>query len=396
MKLSSIGIRRVALGLLGILLLAALAFVVMRSGPLAPTRVTVVQAAEGRLTPALFGIGTVEARRSYLIGPTSAGRVRAVTVDVGNVVKAGQLLAEMDPVDLDERTAALDAAVARAGSAAAGADAQRRDALARQALAAVNARRTVELGQQNFISANAVEARLQEQASADAAVSAATANVAAARQDQQRLAAERAGLAQQRANVRLLAPADGVVISRDAEPGSTVVAGQAVLRVIQPSSLWVKVRLDQARSAGLTAGLPAQVVLRSNPGRALAGKVARVETISDSVTEERVAQVSFDQAPSDLSVGELAEVTLHLPPTAKAVLLPNAAIRRLQAQFGVWTLDGGDLRFAPVRTGLTSLDGQVQILEGVKPGTTVIVYSEKDISARSRITVVETPAGQQP
>ena len=56
----------------------------------------------------------------------------------------------------------------------------------------------------------------------------------------------------------------------------------------------------------------------------------------------------------------------------------------------------GDLRFAPVRTGLTSLDGQVQILEGVKPGTTVIVYSEKDIGARSRITVVETLAGQQP
>ncbi|MFN9193752.1 MAG: biotin/lipoyl-binding protein, partial [Pseudomonadota bacterium] len=193
MKLSSIGIRRVVLGLLGVLLLASLAFVVMRSGPLAPTRVTVVQAAEGRLTPALFGIGTVEARRSYLIGPTVAGRVRAVTVDVGSLVKAGQLLAEMDPVDLDERTAALDAAVARAGSAMAGADAQRRDALARQALAAVNARRTVELGQQNFISAKAVEARLQEQASAAAVVTAATATVAAARQDQQRLAAERAG-----------------------------------------------------------------------------------------------------------------------------------------------------------------------------------------------------------
>ena len=220
-------------------------YVVMRSGPLAPTRVTVVQAAEGRFTPALFGIGTVEARRSYLIGPTVAGRVRAVAVavDVGDTVKAGQLLAEMDPVDLDERTAALDASVAGAGSAMAAADAQRRDAQARKELAAVNARRYVELGQQNFISAGAVEARLQEQASADA-------NLAAARQDQQRLAAERAGLRQQRANVRLLAPADGVVTSRDAEPGSTVVAGQAVLRVIEPSSLWVKVRLDQARSAG--------------------------------------------------------------------------------------------------------------------------------------------------
>ncbi len=168
MKRSSIGMRRLVLALLAAALIVALAFVVMRSGPLAPTRVTVVQAAEGRLAPALFGIGTVEARRSYLIGPTVAGRVRSVAVDVGDAVRAGQVLAEMDPVDLDERTAALDASIARAGSAMAAADAQRRDALAKQELAAVNARRYQELGAQNFISAGAVESRLQEQASADA------------------------------------------------------------------------------------------------------------------------------------------------------------------------------------------------------------------------------------
>lgn len=396
MKVSSIGSRRLVLIVLGVLLVTAMAYVVMRSGPLAPTRVTVVQAAEGQLTPKLFGIGTVEARRSYLIGPTAAGRVRAVVVDVGDTVRAGQRLAEMDPVDLDERTAALDASVARAGSAMTAAEAQRRDAQARRDLAAVNAQRYVELGRQNFISTGAVEARLQEQASADALVTASDANLSAARQDHQRLAAERAGLRQQRANVRLLAPADGVVTSRDAEPGSTVVAGQAVLRLIEPSSLWVKVRLDQARSAGLAAGLPAQVVLRSNPGRALPGKVARVEAISDSVTEERVAQVSFDQVPAGLSVGELAEVTLSLPATANAVLLPNAAIKRRQAQTGVWVIEAGALRFAPVRIGQTSLDGQVQVLDGVKPGMSVVVHSEREIGEYSRVTEVDTLVGRQP
>lgn len=396
MKLSATGIRRWVLGLLGLGLAAALAFVVMRSGPLAPTLVTVTEAAEGRLTPALFGIGTVEARRSYLIGPTVAGRVRSVAVDVGDRVKAGQLLAEMDPVDLDERTAALDASVARAGSAMAAADAQRRDALARKELAAVNARRYVELGAQNFISAGAVEARLQEQTSANAIVSAADANLAAARQDQQRLAAERAGLRQQRANVRLLAPADGVVSTRDAEPGSTVVAGQAVLRVFDPMSLWIKVRLDQGRSAGLAAGLPAKVTLRSNPGQALAGQVARVEALSDSVTEERIAQVSLDQPPDRLTVGELAEVTLTLPTTVQTVLLPNAAIKRVQAQTGVWTIENGALRFAPVRLGQTSLDGQVQVLEGIRPGASVVVHSNKNLDAKSRVSVVDTLPGQSP
>ena len=74
MKLSPDMTRRLGLGTLAAVLLVAIAFVMLRSGPLAPTRVTVVLATEGQLTPALFGVGTVEARRSYLVGPTTAGR----------------------------------------------------------------------------------------------------------------------------------------------------------------------------------------------------------------------------------------------------------------------------------------------------------------------------------
>ena len=404
MKLKSLLSRRVGLGLLGILLIAALAFVVMRSGPLAPTRVTVIEVTEGRLTPALFGIGTVEARRSYLIGPTTAGRVHKVSVDVGDAVKAGQLLAEMDPVDLDERLAALDASIARAGSAAAAVEAQRKDALAKRELAAINARRYVDLGEKNFISAGVVEGKLQEQTSADAAVSGADANLAAARQDLKRLAAERAGLLQQRDNVRLLAPSDGVVVSRDAEAGSTVVAGQAVLRLIEPASLWVKVRFDQGRSAGLAPGLQAQIVLRTNPGKPIAGKVSRVESISDSVTEERVAQVAFDSLPAGVSVGELAEVTLALPPPPSALLVPNASIRRrvdpsgMQAreQAAVWLLDGDSLRLAPVRLGQSGLDGRVQVLDGLKAGDRIVVYSEKELAEGGRIKVVDRLTARTP
>ena len=69
MKSNSLLSRRAGLVLLGIVLLAAFVFVVARTGPFAPTRVTVVKVAEGSVAPELFGIGTVEARRAYLIGP---------------------------------------------------------------------------------------------------------------------------------------------------------------------------------------------------------------------------------------------------------------------------------------------------------------------------------------
>jgi len=396
MKPGSLFSRKLGLALFAAALVIGFAFVVARSGPLAPTQVTTVRVASGTVSPALFGIGTVEARRSYFIGPTAAGRVKAIHVDIGESVQAGQLLAEIEPVDLDERLRSSEAAQARAASAVVSAEAQRNDVLARLKVAELNAQRYRELGGKHFVSASAVESRQQELASAQAAVEASNANLQGARQEVTRLEAELAGLQQQRDNVRLRAPAHGVVISRDAEAGSTVVAGQAVLRLMEPESLWIRVRLDQGRSAGLIEGLPASIVLRSNPSVPLTGKVARVEATSDSITEERVALVALDTLPSGLSTGELAEVTLTLPATAPALLLPNPAIRRQADQVGVWRLEGGKLHFAPVRIGQTSLDGQVQVLEGLKAGDEVVVYSEKDLSANSRIKVVDTLAGGKP
>ncbi|MDD2880687.1 MAG: efflux RND transporter periplasmic adaptor subunit [Rhodoferax sp.] len=381
--------RRLIMGAVALALIGGMAYVSLRTGPLAPIKVTVAQPTEGTLSPAIFGIGTVEARRSWMVGPTVAGRVLSVRVDVGDSVKAGQLLAEMDPVDLSQRLAALDASLARAGSVQAAAQAQLLDASARRKLATINTQRNQDLARQNFISSGALDAKLQEQASAEAAVQAAQANLVGSGQDAARLKAERAALAQQRDNVRLFAPADAIVTTRDAEAGSTVVAGQPVLRLMDPGSLWVKMRVDQGRSAGLASGIKAHIVLRSNPQTPLGGQVARIELLADSVTEERIAQVAFDAPPNGLSVGEMAEVTLQLPATAPALLLPNAALQRQNGQSGVWRIQDGKPEFAPVQLGTQSLDGQVQVLKGLDKNDRVVIYSQKALSNGARISVVD-------
>lgn len=386
--------RQVWFAVFGIALLLAFAWVVMKSGPLAPIKVTVSQVVKGDVSPALFGIGTVEAKRAYLIGPTVAGRVGRVLVDVGDSVKTGQLLAEMDPVDLDKRVASAAAAVERGRSAVITAQAQISDTKSRQALAAREARRFVDLGQKGFVSMSVVDAKVQQQQSADAQLAAAESVLTSARQDLTRLMAEHDGTIQQRGNIRLLSPVDGIVTARDAEPGTTVVAGQAVLKLVQPNSLWVTVRLDQGRSAGLQVGLPAEITLRSNPRNSFAGKVVRVEPISDSVTEERIAQVAFDHMPQDVSTGEMAEVTLHLPEIHDAPLIPNAALRYRGSQAGVWLREDGHLRFIPLKTGAEGLDGKVQVIEGLKVGDEVVVYSERDLDNDSRIKVVSALVGK--
>jgi multidrug efflux pump subunit AcrA (membrane-fusion protein) len=187
-------LQRRTLALLAVLLpIAALfVYVILRSGPLAPVAVTTATVETRALTPALFGIGTVEARYTYRIGPTFAGRVQQVEVQVGDRVKAGQLLGTMDPVDLDERILAQDAAIRRA-------EAQQHETDARQRYAQAQAQRYEQLLATHTISAEAMDNKRQELQVAVAAQRGASAELT-------RIRADRAALAAQHANLQLLAP----------------------------------------------------------------------------------------------------------------------------------------------------------------------------------------------
>lgn len=370
-------------------LLTGLVFVAFRMGPLAPLKITTVRVEKKSLTNSIFGIGVLEAQKTWILGPLSAGRVLHVDVNVGQYVKAGQLLAEMDPVDLDQRLVSQEAALAKAVSYLDNAQAQFEDAQSRESVAKLNLTRQIELARQNFISQGALEIREQELISTHAALKISKANLASAAQDIQKIQADKQAALLQRNSMRLVAPADAVVISRDAEAGSTVVAGQPVLRLAQPNSLWVKMRVDQGRSQGLAVGLPAQIVLRSNPHQTLNGKVVRVEWQSDAVTEERIAQVAFDQLPPNLSMGEMAEVTLNLKPSTPALSVPQASVQLYQGRTGVWKVDGKQLTFSDVIWGAYSHDGWVQIVSGLKEGDEVLVYSEKTIKANTRFQIVD-------
>lgn len=357
-------------------LLVLFIYVGLRSGPLAPVAVTVASVESRAITPALFGIGTVEARYTYKIGPTFAGRVKRLEVHVGDQVKAGQVLGEMEPVDLDDRVRSQESAFKRAEAAL-------REAEARQAYAQTQARRYEQLFAVRSTSEEIVTTKRQELQIADAALSAAREDIARARSD-------REGLVAQRSNLRLIAPVDGVVAVRDADPGTTIVAGQAVVEVIDPKSLWINVRFDQISASGLAGGLPTLIVLRSRGGQTLKGRVLRVEPKADAVTEETLAKVTFDNKPEPLPpVGELAEVTVDLPALPAAPLIPNAAVQREGDKVGVWQIVDGDLHFSPVKLGASDLNGYVQVREGLKNGDQIVTYSEKALTARSRIHVVD-------
>src|SRR5690606_1525870 len=368
--------RTLALAAAIVPVLALLIYVALRSGPLAPVAVTEARVESQPIHPAVFGIGTVEARYTYKIGPTSAGRLDWLDVHVGDYVEAGQVLGEMNPVDLDDRIRSQEAAVKHA-------EASIDESSARHAYAEREARRYEELFAVRSTSELEMAARRQDLRLAEAALAAVRQDLTRARSDLEALRAERA-------NLRLIAPVDGVITLRDADPGTTVIAGQAVVEVINPESLWVNVRFDQVSAVGLSANLPAQIVLRSRDGRFLSGRVLRMEPKADAVTEEILAKVVFDEVPVPLPpVGELAEVTVDLAALPSSLVVPNAAVQRQGDRMGVWRIVDEAPGFTPIRPGRSDLEGRVQVTAGLDAGDRIVVYSDKALSARSRLHIVD-------
>lgn len=370
------------LAVLGVVipLLALFIYVGLRSGPLAPIAVTVSTVESRAITPALFGVGTVESRYTYKIGPTFAGRVKSLEVNVGDTVTAGQLIGEMEPVDLNDKVRSQEAILNRSQSVL-------REAQARHRYAQAQAQRYEQLFVDQSVSEEMVSTKRQE-------LQITTAALAVAQEEIARTRADREGLIAQRNNLRLIAPVDGLVALRSVDAGSTIVAGQAVVEIIDPKNLWINVRFDQSGALGLTSNLPARIVLRSRSEQLLIGRVLRVEPKADAVTEEMLAKVVFDVIPQSLPpLGELAEVTVDLLALPAAPLIPNAAIRREGDKVGVWQIVDGSLSFTPITLGVSDLDGYVQVRQGLKKGDQVVTYSEKTLTAHSRTHIVESIAG---
>lgn len=380
MKLTAVSRRTLGLIAVAIPLAALFLYVVIRSGPMAPVSVTTSSVTMRELKPQIAGVGTVEARYAHRVGAIAPGRLLRVEVQPGDAVEAGQVLAELDPVDLEQRLDALRAAADRAEATLA-------ELEARHAFAASQAGRYEKLFTAQVVSEEQAITKRQELRIAASALDAGHKEIARTRADVRAVESLRDSLI-------MRAPVDGIVAARTADPGTTVVAGQSVIEVIEPGEVWLNARFDQVSAHGLAAGLPAVIELRSREGELFDGKVVRVEPKADPVTEETVAKVAFAGKVEPLPpLGEIVHLTVHLPVREAAIAIPSAALRRVDHVIGVWKLVDGDIEFAPVRTGRVDLNGYMQVLDGLQVGDVVVLYSETTLTARSRVREVEALTG---
>ncbi|MFC0676378.1 efflux RND transporter periplasmic adaptor subunit [Lysobacter korlensis] len=319
--------------------------------------VTLQPARMQELERAIAVSGPVTAWEEMQLGVEVGGlRVTDLHVDVGERVRKGELLLE-----LDARTIASELAQARAAHA---------EAAAAVELAQANLRRAEKLAAEQLISAASLD------------------ELRAARtQAQARQATARAALDASQLRMdftRLRAPDDGIVSKRLVEPGQVVAAGSELLRLIRDGRLEWQAELAADELARVSVGDP---VALEAPGGAVAE--GRVRAVSPGVdAETRTGTIYADLPdPEGLQVGQFVPGRIATG-AGRALTVPAAAVVERDGYPYVFIVGSdGVAKRLRVRIGTRAGDA-VEILDGLKPGTPVVVRGAGFLGDGDRVRVV--------
>ncbi len=348
--------------------IAALALVgfLAKRALFAPPQVSLVRLARRDLTAQVYGNGTVEAKVVVGVSSRITGRITQVLADQGDRVKAGQLLARLEDDDFAAQVAQAQAELSRARAETRAAEAGLNQAKASLRLAAKNAQRFRALVKDDLVSRQ--EAEQYDTADAVARDEAARrqSELEASRMAEAAARSAVALAASRLADTRILAPQDGIIVSRDLEQGGTVAPGLSIFTLADPALVWVKANVDEAMLPGVAVGRPATISLRSEPGRDFPGQVARLGRQSDRVTEELEVDVAFTPALPGFRLGEQADVLIVSASKDGALALPSATVNSRGGKRGVWRVQGdGRILFTPVVCGIEDRAGFTEIVSGL-------------------------------
>ena len=314
------------------------------------------------LPTVVSGPGTVQARVPVTLASRITATVTSVAVDLGDPVRAGDLLVTLDDRDLQARQRVVQAQRTAMQRNVQAAQAALDKARADRTLAQRRTERDAGLMEQGFLSAAGMDASRATLDAAQAAERGAQATLAARGADLGTSAQELKSAAVALSFTQLTAPMDAVVVQRLAEPGSTVVPGSPLLKLVDPASVWVAVRVDEAVLAGLAAGQPATIRLRS--GATVPGRVVRVARQSDAATREVEVHVAFDSVPQGFVIDAEAEVGIRTGEQRGLAVPLTAVVRDSQGQAGVLRIEDGRAQFVPVQAGAD--DGQKLLVQGLE------------------------------
>ena len=303
--------------------------------------------------------GEVRARVESRLGFRVNGKIVARKVDVGTIVKKGQVLMQLDPQDL-----ALAQAQAKAGLYAAESN---RD------LAKAELTRYQDLREKNFVAATVLDSKQTAFKAAQASYEQAVASY--------KNQSNQAGYA------TLVSDVDGVVTGIDAEAGQVVAAGTPVVRVAQAGDMDVVVGIPEDQVNAIRQITDIRVRLWANPNQTIPAKLRELSPIADSVTRTYTAKVAIPSATPDVKLGMTAYVTFGAKDPNPMIKLPLTALFHEKNTTSVWIVENGAVKLVPVQVAGSSGD-DITIARGVSAGQVVVTAGVNVLKQGQKVTIL--------
>lgn len=309
--------------------------------------------------------GEVRPRVESRLGFRVAGKIVRRQAELGQRVKAGQVLAQLDPQDYQLAANAAQAQVAAATT--------NRD------LAAADFKRYATLRDQNFISGAELERRET------------TLKAAQAQLDQAK--AQLASQGNQAGYTTLVADVSGVVTAVEAEPGQVVSAGTPVVRIAQDGPRDVVFSVPEDKVMAIKPGSDVKVRLWA-AGATLAGKVREVAASADPVTRTYSVKVGLDGAAQP-PLGATAYVSPQALSLAGAqvIKLPTSALRQEGKGTAVWVLDKTAMTVRSQAVEIATADGNEAVIAGgLQPGMLVVSAGVHVLAPGQKVRIYQEKA----
>lgn len=314
--------------------------------------------------------GEVRARVESRLGFRVAGKITQRQAEVGQHVRAGALLAQLDPQDYR-----LAAEAARAQVAA---------ATTNRDLAAADFKRYQTLREQNFISGAELERRETTLKAAQATLD----------QAQAQLASQ----GNQAKYTSLVADVSGVITAVEAEPGQVVAAGTPVVRIAADGPRDVVFSVPEDKVVTLRAGIPVTVRQWSTQST-LNGRIREVAASADPQTRTYPVKVSLEgteQPPLGATVTVVPEGSLSHAGTS-AIKIPTSALRQDGQGTSVWVLDQATMTVKSQPVQVATADGnEVVIGGGLRPGMVIVSAGVHVLAPGQKVTVWQEKTSAAP
>jgi RND family efflux transporter MFP subunit len=341
---------------LAVLLLVVLAVIFYQKVYLPKATFQSIQLEEKDFSVWLRGIGELDAQFVYDLGFPITGRVMQLMVDQGDSVAQQQKLAQLDDTELQANLAEAEAIHAKTLLEIE--STQREIALNKEQydLNRVTYDRYKKMLNTHNVSQEQFDQVKSSMLKSKISLETAKIKLALSKSEVSRVDQSIKVVKAKLNYTRLYSPVSGLVIERLVEKGQSVAAAQPIVKVLDPSSLWIRAYIDERISGAIEVGQTASIILRSMPDMPVKGYVKRVDFQSDRVTQERVVYVAFNQPLSTFFLNEQAEVSILAKTLPKVKTLPMSTFSTYKKQSGVWVNRASEAFFIPLTILATDSD----------------------------------------